>query len=795
MNVLFITIGELSDLDENVMYPDLLRCFRDNGHHVCVVCQRERRYGLPTEKTKEYGIEVLRVKTGNITKTNFIEKGISTLLIGRRFKKAVRRFYKAVGFELILYSTPPITVANTVKYLKKRHNAFTYLMLKDIFPQNALDLGILKRTGWKGLAAKYFKQKEKKLYRVSDFIGCMSPANAEFLRKKHAYLEEGKIGLCPNTINPAACACADKRTLRELFLLPQDKLIFVCGGNFGKPQDVDFILKVIKSNEKKPDRHFVMCGSGTDFHKISEYSENTDAGHITVIDALKPDEYQQLLEACDVGLIFLDHRFTIPNFPSRLLDYLNHSLPILAATDKNTDIGRIITDGCFGWWCESGDEDGYNRLLEEICSDPEQAALTGRNGRIFLEENYDTRKAYEGIMKAYAGAGPVTKIALLTNILSPYRKVFYDKLYTALKERGIDFKVLIMADTEPDREWHYDEYKGDYCELLISRTATFHNIYFHFNKNLARKLYEMRPDILIASGSYIAPSVMRAIRLRKKLKYKLWFWSESHLNELRSYGGLILRIRDFIRGRVYKSFDAFWYAGSKSLDFIRKYAQGGRHAKACGYYFIPNLVDHKFFREASGVEEADRRSLRKKEDIPEGNFVFLLPARLTAVKGIIPFLELFRSCEYKDRATILIPGEGELKNDIRRLADFYRLDVRLPGYKRQEEILSFYALADCFLLPSLSDPNPLSCIEALWAGLPLLLSEHVGNYPETVKAGGNGYVFTYEKPEEAVGLIDQMISSSEEWRQSARQISLSIAKEIYEPDRAVDHLLDEMLKK
>jgi glycosyltransferase involved in cell wall biosynthesis len=401
MNVIFLTIGGLTNLAENALYPDLLRHFRDNGHSVHVVCQRERRSGLPTELKIEHGIKILRVKTGNITKTNLIEKGISTLLIGYQFKKAINKFFGKIKFDLVLYSTPPITLANTISYLKKRDNSFAYLMLKDIFPQNALDIGMLHESGWKGILTKYFFAKEKKLYLQSDYIGCMSEANVEFLKKNNPYLDSERIEVCPNTINPSTTKDIDKRLLKEKFKLPENKVIFVYGGNFGKPQDVDYIIKVLNNNAEKTNRHFVMCGSGTDFYKVKNYAKNADSNHITVMDNLNKIEYGELLDACDVGLIFLDHRFTIPNFPSRLLDYLNHSLPVLAATDRNTDLGKVIINGDFGWWCESNDVKYIETLIERICSNPQIIHEKGKSGRRYLEMNFDTKIAYEKIMNAY----------------------------------------------------------------------------------------------------------------------------------------------------------------------------------------------------------------------------------------------------------------------------------------------------------------------------------------------------------------------------------------------------------
>jgi hypothetical protein len=171
MNIVFLSIGGLQDLGENTVYPDLLRHFRDQGHSVYVVCQRERRSGLPTEMNIEHGMKVLRVKTGNITKTGRIEKGISTFFIGMQFKKAIQEYFGDVKFDLVLYSTPPITVTKTVAFLKKRDGAASYLMLKDIFPQNACDIGLLKKTGWTAVIYRYFRRKEKQLYLISEMAG------------------------------------------------------------------------------------------------------------------------------------------------------------------------------------------------------------------------------------------------------------------------------------------------------------------------------------------------------------------------------------------------------------------------------------------------------------------------------------------------------------------------------------------------------------------------------------------------------------------------------------------------
>jgi glycosyltransferase involved in cell wall biosynthesis len=422
LNILFLSIEALSDMECNAMYPDLLRCFRDNGHRVTVVCQREKRYTLPSGKFpagklpagklptgigEEAGIPVLRVRTGNITKTNPIEKGISMLRIGHQFKRAIKKYLKGMHYDLILYTSPPVTIATTIKFVKKKYHAIAYLMLKDIFPQNALDLGLLKRSGWKAIALKYFIYKEKQLYLNSDCIGCMSSANAVYLLVHNPYLVNHRIEICPNTINPKEVTVTDKASLREQYALPMDKIIFICGGNFGKPQGVDFLLRILEANKERTDRYFVICGAGTDFDTIRTYSLNNST-NLKVIDYLGQEAFGNLLSACDVGLLFLDHRFTIPNYPSRLLDYMNYGLPVLAATDRATDIRLTIYGGDFGWWCESNDVLEYLRVMDEICNKLKEIPEKAENSRRYLEEHYTTQTAYEKILGSYAALKDVS---------------------------------------------------------------------------------------------------------------------------------------------------------------------------------------------------------------------------------------------------------------------------------------------------------------------------------------------------------------------------------------------------
>ena len=163
MNILFLTLLNFESLEERTIYTDLLREFVHRGHKVYAISPTERRQNQKTHLIREENDVILRLQIGNTQKTNVIEKGISTVMIEPTFKKAIRRYFSDVKFDLILYSTPPITLVSAIEYVKKRDGASTYLLLKDIFPQNAVDIGMMTKTGLKGLLYRHFRRQEKKL--------------------------------------------------------------------------------------------------------------------------------------------------------------------------------------------------------------------------------------------------------------------------------------------------------------------------------------------------------------------------------------------------------------------------------------------------------------------------------------------------------------------------------------------------------------------------------------------------------------------------------------------------------
>ena len=393
----------LQGVAEPGIYSDLMRKFRDEGHQVTLVSPRERRLNQPTNLQDIDGVQVLGVCTLNLQKTNVVEKGLGQIMVESQFKKAIKKHLGDVKVDLILYSTPPITLMGVVKYLKKGNpKAMTYLLLKDIFPQNAVDIGMMSKTGVKGFLYKHFRKQEKQLYHISDHIGCMSPANVRYILKHNPEIAPERVEVAPNSYEvqePIMITREHRNSIRQKYNLPIDRPIFVYGGNLGKPQGIAFLIDCLDVNASRQDCHFVVVGNGTEYCKMETWYKKKTPQSVSLFASLPKEDYDQLVRACDVGLIFLDFRFTIPNYPSRLLPYLMEKKPVLVATDPNCDMGSIAESNGYGFWCPSNDVAAFTKTVDRLLQS--DLHTMGEAGYQFYLDNYTVEHTYSQIMKHF----------------------------------------------------------------------------------------------------------------------------------------------------------------------------------------------------------------------------------------------------------------------------------------------------------------------------------------------------------------------------------------------------------
>ena len=387
--VIFLTLSRISSINERSIYSDLLRVFKQNGYKITIISPVERKLKINTNLRKTDSIYYLEVKTFNIQKSNFLEKGLGTLLISYQYIQAIKSHLKNKEYDLILYTTPPITFFPVIKFLKNRYNAFCYLLLKDIFPQNALDLKIISKNS---LLYHYFRRQEKNLYNISDCIGCMSKRNYDYILDNNNYINKNKVEINPNSISI-------RETEINKHLVKTNKLRIIYGGNLGKPQGIKYLINAIKSCICLTDVEFFIVGNGTEDYLIKEWIKNDKPSNVLYFEMLPKNDYDKLLENTNIGIICLDKDFTIPNYPSRLLSYLEYKIPVICLTDKNTDIGIDASENGYGFWCLSDDTDSFKNFILKFQNNPEIITKMGENAFNYLKNNFDVINSFNIIEK------------------------------------------------------------------------------------------------------------------------------------------------------------------------------------------------------------------------------------------------------------------------------------------------------------------------------------------------------------------------------------------------------------
>ena len=333
------------------------------------------------------------------------------------------------------------------------------------------------------------------------------------------------------------------------------------------------------------------------------------------------------------------------------------------------------------------------------------------------------------------------RIVHLTNIPTPYRIYFFNVLDKYLKNKNIELIVIYCSKSEPNRNWKIDPNKINFkYKFLKCFTLNFDSFYVHINPFIFTTIFKLRPDILFNAGSWNMISGIISLLPFHKKNCKKIFWSEGHKNSVRNPKGFFA----FLRKKVIRLYDFFAVPNINSSNFIMDDCLINKEK----IIFLPNTIQENIFlKEENTIQENTiQENIFLKNKIKKLTIVASLEKR----KG---YLELINALKILPKSIrnifhIEIIGEGPLYSYIKTNLNKLNISYEMLGNLQPEEVSYFLRKSNGFLLPSLNDPNPLSAIEGLASGIPLLLSNYCGNINECVVVNKNGWIFNpYDKVE------------------------------------------------
>ncbi len=323
------------------------------------------------------------------------------------------------------------------------------------------------------------------------------------------------------------------------------------------------------------------------------------------------------------------------------------------------------------------------------------------------------------------------KIALITNIPSPYRIPLFERL-----AKKIDIFIYFMASTEGRRGWKPKVYQGFTYKILPDFAIGFQNkvtqesFSFHTNPTLAFELLKRPYDVMIIGG-FASLSCYIAFLFSKIKRKPVILWIE---NTLQDEPSTLRKIALPLIKLLMKFSNAFVVCGTRSKEYVISFGIPRERV-----FTAINAGNVDFFKAGSERLKGQKRAIKRQLKI-KSNKVVLYVGQFIERKGVRYLVEAFSKLKGEEKgAGLVLVGDGPQREELMRRCQGVE-DIHFTKSVQPEELPPYYAIADVFILPSLYDRFGIVVSEAMASGLPIIATEKVGASADLIRDGVNGYV-------------------------------------------------------
>lgn len=323
-----------------VQLRDLSVEFARQGHEVTVIVASPQQTE-PWLLDLFQAVQVLRLQTPRTKDVGYVRRTLAELFMPffmrRNFKQSP---LAEVRWNAVVWYSPSIFFGPLVRFLAARSQCPTYLIIRDIFPEWAADMGLMSR----GLPYWFFKAIAHYQYSVANVIGVQTPGNRVYFKRWLAK-DKGQLQVLQNWLaDTASGTCSivvDQTPLRG-------RKIFVYAGNMGVAQGMDHILAFVDAMQARTDVGFLFVGRGSDSQRLRDEVEQRQLQNVLFYDEIDPDEIPGLYAQCDVGIVALDVRHKTHNIPGKFISYMQSGLPVMALINPGNDLEQMIVSNQVG---------------------------------------------------------------------------------------------------------------------------------------------------------------------------------------------------------------------------------------------------------------------------------------------------------------------------------------------------------------------------------------------------------------------------------------------------------------
>jgi glycosyltransferase involved in cell wall biosynthesis len=348
-----------------VQLRDLSNELVSQGHEVTVLVASPL-LDAPYQLEVLGGLKVLRLKTPATKDRGYVARTLGEFWMP--FVMLQRLQHSSLSKEVwdaVVWYSPSIFLGPLVKAIKSKSCCPSYLIVRDIFPEWAADMGLMSR----GLPFLFFKLIAAYQYSIADVIGIQSRGNAVYF-KRWDESSNRRLEVLHNWLAPArdvGCTIDISQTALA------GRKIFVYAGNMGVAQGTDVVVDLAQFFKNDRNVGFVLVGRGSEIDKLKSMVAQKALENVLFFEEIDPGEIPSLYAQCDVGLVLLDARHRSHNVPGKFLTYMQAGLPVLAAVNAGNDLIGLIDESQVGRACEATDLNklfaSAKELLAQIQSD------------------------------------------------------------------------------------------------------------------------------------------------------------------------------------------------------------------------------------------------------------------------------------------------------------------------------------------------------------------------------------------------------------------------------------------
>jgi glycosyltransferase involved in cell wall biosynthesis len=376
------------------MIHDLASAFVSLGHYAAVASPSDT-LSTPLDVRDEDGIQVVRVRGPRIKGASYAMRTFHEERLSSTMWRAAREYFLSHRFDLIVYYSPTIFFGRLVARLKHMWRCPAYLVLRDIFPQWAVDMGLLRR----GPVWAFFKYRELQQYAVADVIGVEMPLKLEYFDRQ-PFGRHYRLEVLGNwtVLDEGSLPKVDLRGRLGL----RDEVVFLYGGTVGVAQNVDCIVRLARAFPRELRTAFVIVGGGSELERIKAEALRSGVESLHFLPPVPQPEFLAMLKEADVGVLSLDGR--LHNFPGKSLSYMSAGLPILGSMRAGNWLGGVLVKEGAGFTAVPGDDDDLLRKAKALSSDGELRRAMGARSRALLEARFSAEAAARQVMASAMAA-------------------------------------------------------------------------------------------------------------------------------------------------------------------------------------------------------------------------------------------------------------------------------------------------------------------------------------------------------------------------------------------------------